>query len=611
MPQPPINLAQLLRLKHYDPQEILERGIESDVGLTPGQIASVLMVSCHLDLAVAMVKQGVVPEEIPAKGMPSRRYWGEQCTGYYPLGIAFLMSNDIKLFEKSLVDPGASARETLEYLLDHQDTWLVGLNKVAGTLTLLNHVPNGYNADTHAVRDHILTAFLNAGADINVQSDTQNAIKNAAFAFLDRDPSYYEGKNFDWSAHNILVAQNTQHAYEKILALGFDKTVNPHIALSAAILADHDHTHTQTNASGAQFGIRGELLVGMGFEITSPTDCPAEVNPFHVAITRGQPRSVQRLLDAGCDPAWIDPTTGDTLFALAASGKPYMVDALDVIPNEQLARVANHRNKKGDTPFHQAVASLSLPLVKKLVSCGADINATNKKGKLPLQMVRKNGAAAKQQLQDIIEFLNSVGVAVAPHEIPGVLHQACKALAHETVQLLITQGARVDSLDNQGRTPLIVLAQNAKVNYYDDERQQVARKSYETIVDSLLDAGACIDDCDKQGNTPLHHAVAVASPIMVGVLLRLGADMNASNKKGLVPSHMWEDKHYGDGDKEALKIIQLFSSHGFDPEHEGPNGELPFSKLRHTDQFRAAHDEWSLRKNTQLVATHPTAKTRL
>lgn len=263
----------------------------------------------------------------------------------------------------------------------------------------------------------------------------------------------------------------------------------------------------------------------------------------------------------------------------------------------------NHANHKGDTPLHHAVASLSLPLVQKIVEAGGNVNALNHKGQLPLQTVKRNNAKAKKKLEDIIDYLDHSGAQVSGHEVPGMLHHACKTLAHTLVAKLLAKGADVHALDNQGRTPLLVLAQSSKINYYDDKDQKEAQRSYELLIDSLMQAGADIHARDKKGNTALHWAVNTVSPLMVNALLSLGADPGLVNKKGANPTHAWQDAHLYSSDPQhpAALIIRLFSDYGFDINAPGPNGELPFGAMRKSAIFQSVAEQWELRQKTPLA----------
>lgn len=395
--------------------------------------------------------------------------------------------------------------------------------------------------------------------------------------------------------------------------LGFDKTQDPHIALSRAI--ETDALLPEPSDVPDQPGKLVRALLNAGFELTAPVDCPREANPFCQAIEWNSAHWIPRLLDAGLDPGHIDPDTGNTLFSEAANGKDYSVKALCLIPDDKLRHIANHKNKKGDTPLHHAVASLSLPLVQKLIACGADPNALNKKKQLPLQTVKRTSPKTKKKLDAIIECLDSAGGQTSAHELPAVFNQACRTLASDLVIKLIKQGADVNGVDETGMTPLIALAQHSKM-YYNEKLREEATQSYDATLDILLAAGADFNARDKHGNTALHYAVKNRSSIMVNALLRRGVNTNAVNKKNMAPAHMWHTtdplmQALNAKDEGALEIVKAFTAHGFNPTLKGPNGEEAFADFHNTEAFKSACMQWGLSQSTQPIASAPSRRARL
>lgn len=91
----------------------------------------------------------------------------------------------------------------------------------------------------------------------------------------------------------------------------------------------------------------------------------------------------------------------------------------------------------------------------------------------------------------------------------------------EAVELLIGEGALIDTREQSGYTALHFAAQ--------DQRS--------TIVRTLLDAGAEIDAKDEYGNTPLGRAVfsSRGKGETIGLLLKYGADPNCKNNHGVSP----------------------------------------------------------------------------
>lgn len=87
------------------------------------------------------------------------------------------------------------------------------------------------------------------------------------------------------------------------------------------------------------------------------------------------------------------------------------------------------------------------------------------------------------------------------------------------VEMLLRAGAKVNTSDDQGFTPLHHAAQ---------------RHSLE-IVRLLLDAGASVNQCDVYGNTALFRAVfeSRGRKEVVWALLKAGADASIKNKSGV------------------------------------------------------------------------------
>lgn len=586
--QNPIEILHLLKgesKKSYNVQDVMSRGITSEHGLSQGVIASLLIVYGHLELAKALVDTGVVPE----RG-PKNLHFGKGNTHRLSL-LSMMLSKPTFYCEYQ----NTSFWKRIDYILKHKDIWPVGLNEICefSQATPLMQVDSAYYKQYTHHRHRLMRLLVDAGADINLHTATGSVTQSASYSQKDNGERAIE--------------EELQFLYE----LGFDKTIDPHITLSGAIA--HDRWHHKNGEDETES--LAQAFLNAGFELTAPTDCPRKVNPFCRAIEHKLPHWITRLLDAGLDPAHIDPDTGNTIFSEAATGTKYSMKSLSLIPNEKLKHLANHKNKKGETPLHQAVASLSLPLVQKLIACGADPNALNAKNQLPIQTVKCTNLKAKQKLDAIIEFLDQSGSELSAHKIPSVFNQACRTLASDLIIKLIKQGADVNGVDETGMTPLLALAQYSKM-YYNEKLRQEATQSYDATLDALLAAGADFNARDKHGNTALHYAVKNRSAVMVEALLRCGFDTNALNKNNLAAAHMWHSadpltKSLTSQDKNALDIVKAFTAHGFNPTLKGPGGEEAFADFHDTDVFKSALTQWDLGQSTQPTATGASRRARL
>ncbi|KAJ5369033.1 Ankyrin repeat-containing protein [Penicillium cataractarum] len=129
------------------------------------------------------------------------------------------------------------------------------------------------------------------------------------------------------------------------------------------------------------------------------------------------------------------------------------VDLLISLDNGLSLEMENHQ---GLRPIHSAVANNKL-LVAKLVSKGASTSTTIKTGQNILHI------AASAREGDVVGFMlehfcknENIGLFLNQSDENGCtpLHAACKVGSHESVRLLVEAGAKLDSLDKAGRTPL-------------------------------------------------------------------------------------------------------------------------------------------------------------
>lgn len=205
--------------------------------------------------------------------------------------------------------------------------------------------------------------------------------------------------------------------------------------------------------------------------------------------------------------------------------------------------------------LHDAVRSGDVEVVRSVIESGADVNAPDSWG-TPLAVAVSKGSDKIVQL--LIEAGADVEVATstgAGGEHP--LHLAAtRTSGANTARLLVNHGAQLDARDKAGRTPLIaaVLADNVEVadvlfaagadletvdsNLNYSPLSWAACRGRFMVAKFLLLKGAQINrKTGPDGDTPLHCAVMDKgpSPEMIKYLVANGADVNATNNKGLTP----------------------------------------------------------------------------
>ena len=164
----------------------------------------------------------------------------------------------------------------------------------------------------------------------------------------------------------------------------------------------------------------------------------------------------------------------------------------------------DQRDAEGNTPLHGAVTGVDVPALERLealLAAGADLEATNGAGQTALHVA----------VSKIFSWSQGDPANGSP------------------VQMLVHHKAKVNARDNQGRTPLHVLA--------------VADTSFQDEATRLLiSAGADPNSQDQEGMTPLHLVAAAHRPFsegMVTLLLDQGANPNLRDKHGRTAAHLF------------------------------------------------------------------------
>jgi ankyrin repeat protein len=93
------------------------------------------------------------------------------------------------------------------------------------------------------------------------------------------------------------------------------------------------------------------------------------------------------------------------------------------------------------------------------------------------------------------------------------------------IDVLIKNGARVNSRDQNGNTPLFYAITRDNFN----------------IVELLVKNGSNVDTKNKADNTPLFYAITIKNPDIIEFLVQKGANINAQDKQGKTYLHKTSD----------------------------------------------------------------------
>jgi len=245
-------------------------------------------------------------------------------------------------------------------------------------------------------------------------------------------------------------------------------------------------------------------------------------------------------------------------------------------------------------PLHVATKNKQEEVAKLLISYGADVNAQDETGKIPIFYATENAdfritkllltnkanikynpellsIAVKKECREIVEVLLDHDVDVNTSDKYGrtALHftalgdddgfLALLPVKHpdinvkgEIAKLLLCCGANVNAQTGNGITTLHIatekgyvkvvealLEHNADVNStikYDITPLHIAaRKGHLEVVEVLLKFGANTSSQDEYGRTALHIASKEGHEQIVIALLKHGSDINITSKKNCTP----------------------------------------------------------------------------
>ena len=254
---------------------------------------------------------------------------------------------------------------------------------------------------------------------------------------------------------------------------------------------------------------------------------------LHLALGNSNIRTTQLLLDCGADANAVNEH-GQTALHMAALAQKNSSALCEVLLKHNARVDAVDRDE--NQPLHSACSSCT-EAVKLLVSLGSDTNALNKHGRTPLHSAA-SGSHSHTQLNptEVCEILvtHCAKIDIKDEDGNQPLHLACIRGCTDIAAYLISQNANVNAVNNQGLTPLHMVA--------------CRERESPQLCELLLKHGAKIDAVSKSGNQPFHLACRKCY-IEIGVLLVThGADVTAVNANGLTPLYI-VSQHLKSSDK--------------------------------------------------------------
>ena len=223
----------------------------------------------------------------------------------------------------------------------------------------------------------------------------------------------------------------------------------------------------------------------------------------------------------------------------------------------------NVQQKDWETPLHFACFQGKPEIARLLLDHGAQVNAKNYQGEIPLHLVSRGEYDSPDEGVRVAKLLLEHGTDMNARDEFGwtPLHSASYNGRHEISQFLLLRGAKVKLENCLGETALH-LVREGRYGIQDGVR----------VAQLLLDAGLDVNIRDKRICAPLHVACYYGRLKIAQVLLDRGAMTMAVDDQGKTPLHQ-----VSQGNFESLEtgchIVGLLLEHGADPNTQDNNLE--------------------------------------
>lgn len=184
-----------------------------------------------------------------------------------------------------------------------------------------------------------------------------------------------------------------------------------------------------------------------------------------------------------------------------------------------------------------AVMKGDLSLLESILK-GSDVNAVNSSGETLLHVAASNGHVPVIEFL----LLKGAKVDAKDKKQRTSLHRAAENGHTEAARVLLRAGANMYSLDNDSQSPLHLAVQNnhhhlVKLFLQEEGKRYKNRSNFlhleaskdnSRLVELLLKNGANVDSLDEKKQTALYHAVSGGHEASVKVLLEAGATIDSS-----------------------------------------------------------------------------------
>ncbi|XP_074141587.1 transient receptor potential cation channel subfamily A member 1 [Sminthopsis crassicaudata] len=328
--------------------------------------------------------------------------------------------------------------------------------------------------------------------------------------------------------------------------------------------------------------------------------------PLMLACSKDNSEALKLLVESGAKICKTNKFGCFPVHIAAFSGSKKCIEMLLKFGEEQgFSRQyqINFLNNRNSSPLHFAVQSGDLEMIKICLANGAQINLEENGKCTALHFAATQGAIEIVKLM-ISSYSGSEDII---NTVDGnnetLLHRVSLFDHHELAEYLISMGANINSIDDEGRSPLLLATSSASwniVNLLLSKGVDVEIKDYfgrnflhltvlqpyglKNLKPEFLQM-QCIKnlvmDEDIDGCTPLHYACSQGVPLSVNNLLRLDVSICIKSKDNKSPLHfaanfgrintcqrlvheMTDTRLLNEGDHNGMTPLHLAAKNGHD-----------------------------------------------
>ncbi|XP_028924250.1 transient receptor potential cation channel subfamily A member 1 [Ornithorhynchus anatinus] len=262
----------------------------------------------------------------------------------------------------------------------------------------------------------------------------------------------------------------------------------------------------------------------------------------------------------------------------------------------------NLLNHAKSSPLHLAVQSGDLEMIQKCLKHGAQVDLEESGKCTALHFAATQGATEIVKL--MIAYAGDDRMVDAQDgNKETLLHRASLFDHYDLADYLISKGANIDSIDSEGRSPLLLATASASWNIVNlllakganvEIKDHLGRNFLHLAVlqphglnhlrqEFLQMQGikALVKEEDVEGCTPLHYACRQGVPLSVNNLLGLNVSINSKSKDKKSPLHfaanfgrintckrllrdVTDSRLLNEGDQEGMTPLHLAAKNGHD-----------------------------------------------